>query len=369
MERTKQNLVVFSPWYDPFIHGGAEQMVREILKRIGREYNTTLITGLYDRKLPRKEQREGFFIRRIGFGFWWDKYIYSFLAPIYAIWYRPNIIHAVMESYGAIALVFSKYISPRAKRILTLQSADLDENHKQKQIGIRLFWKSMHKSPDVLTAISSYLAKRGQKFRNENDQVILTPNGIDFTKIPNSTRRDKNRVLCVARLNWAKGLNYLLEAWPDVLKQVPEAKLVFVSDGEKKSEMEQTIKEQGTGETITFAGKVTHDEVLQHMVKSEIFVLPSLAEGLGNVFFEAQACGLVPIGTNVGGIPDIISHEENGLLIEPKNSKQISEALVRLLKDDELRKKLADKAAVTVRKFDWNSVMETFRKIYAEEKR
>lgn len=362
--KERPTLVVLSPWYEPYIHGGAEQMVREMLERLGPTYSTFLITGRYSRTLPRTETRNGFTIVRVGLGVAADKFLYPILAALHVRRFRPDVIHANMESYAGIALIFARYTAPYAKRILTLQSGDLDDPRKQRNVFIRLFWKSMHRTPHVLTAISSFLAARGDRLRAGMSKTLLTPNGVDLSHVPTASVRVPQRVVCVARLNWAKGLDYLLEAWPAVLTNFPKATLRFVGDGEKRQEMEKRIAELGIGDSISFAGKVTHDVVLKEMSEAEVFVCPSLAEGLGIVFIEAQACGLPTIGTRVGGIPDIIEHEKTGLLIEPKNSEQISAAIMRVLGDRAFAAQLVENAKESVHTFEWDKVMQTIDEVY-----
>src|SRR3989339_949815 len=159
----KKKLVILSVNYEPYM-SGAEQMVREILERLGEKYATTLLTARFDKKLPFYEKRAGFEIFRLGVGHKIvDKFLYPVLAAIKTRDLRPDIAHAVMESYAGGALVIIKYLYPKAKRILTLQSGDLDDNRKQKNHLIKLTWKIIHRSPHIITAISSFLARRAER--------------------------------------------------------------------------------------------------------------------------------------------------------------------------------------------------------------
>jgi len=344
---------------------GAEQMVKQVLERIGPKYETTLVTGLYDSKLPRHDDRGGFEIIRVGIGHKQiDKILYVFLAPFVARGLKPDIVHAIMESYAGGALAILKYIYPKAKRILTLQSGDLDDDEKQKVFYINFFWKAIHTLPNIVTAISTALAARAERLGVKQENLFITPNGLYFDDVPQNVQKIPGQVICVGRLSWEKAHNNTLDAWVEVLKVFPEAKLVFVGEGPEREKIEKQISDLKLGDSVTLTGNVTHDEVLQKMSESEVFVCPSLAEGLGNVFIEAQACGVTPIGTRVGGIPDIIRHEENGLLIEPKNSSQIADSIIRLLKNDALRNKLRSKGLETSRKFEWQGILEKIEGIY-----
>jgi glycosyltransferase involved in cell wall biosynthesis len=366
LEENKKTVVILSAFYEPFM-SGAEQMAKEIVECLGGKYEMVLIAARLDRKLAKAEQWNNFKLVRVGIGHKKiDKFLYPLLAALAVRKVRPHIVHAIMESYAGGTLVIIKYLCPRIIRILTLQSGDLDDPSKQNKFLIRIFWRPIHNSPDRITAISNFLADRAKQLGVAEDKILITPNGVDLSKIPESVEKINKRVICVARFSWEKGLDYLIKAWPEVLKQEPQAKLVLVGEGDKRQEIESLIKELGIESSVELKGNLPHDQVLEELKKSEIFICPSLAEGLGIVFIEAQACGLAVIGTRVGGIPDVIQDMENGLLIEPKNSQAIERAIKKLLKDKELVSRLSGRALETVKKFDWGTVITQIDKLYQE---
>jgi len=362
MQKTK--LVILSAFYEPFM-SGAEQMVKEIVERLGGHYDMTLVAARLDRKLAKFEQRPNFKLVRVGIGHKkMDKFSYPLLAAIATRKLRPQIVHAIMESYAGGALVILKYLYPKAKRILTLQSGDLDSSVKQKKFLVKAFWKIIHRSPDKLTAISTFLAKRAENLGVSAEKISITPNGVDFSEVPPQLEKISNRVICVGRLSWEKAHCQTLKAWPDVLKSFPDATLVFVGEGPERTKIENLIKELNIGGSVKLTGNLPHKQTLEEIKKSEVFICPSLAEGLGIVFIEAQACGLAVIGTAVGGIPDVIQNNENGLLIEPNSSTAISEAIKKLLADKTLAARLAARALETVKKFSWERIIVEIENIY-----
>lgn len=363
---SKKKIVVLSAFYEPFM-SGAEQMVKEIVERLGDQYKMTLITARLDKSLPKMEKRKVFTLIRVGLGYRQvDKLLYPILSAIKVWRIKPKIVHAIMESYAGGALMLIKYLYPKSKRILTLQSGNLEDNIKQSQFLVKFFWRRIHQAPQIITAISLYLARRPERLGIDKGRVYITSNGIDLSHIPGQAEKISNRVIFLGRLSYEKGLDYLLAAWPQVLRQVPEAKLMLVGEGDKRTELERLIKEFNINDSVELKGNLPHGRALAEIKKSEIFICPSLAEGLGNVFIEAQACGVPPIGTNVGGIPDIIKDNENGLLIEPKNSEAIAAAIIKLLKDKELAKRLSLKGLETVKKFDWQNIIRSIDLIYQE---
>lgn len=364
MSIQKKSLVILSAFYDPYM-SGAEQMVKQIVENFGDKYEITLITGRYDKVNPKEEKRQTFKLVRIGIGHKQiDKLLYIILAPFVARKYKPDIAHAIMESYAGGALVFLKYVYPQTKRILTLQSGDLDDGKKQSVWYINLFWKIIHRSPDIVTAISTALAKRAIGLGVSEDRVFITNNGLDFSEVPEGISKESGRVICVGRLSWEKAHKYILNAWPQVLEKYAGSKLFFAGEGPERGSIENQIKEMGLQNSVILLGNLPHKQTLIEISQSEVFICPSLAEGFGNVFVEAQACGVPPIGTRVGGIPDIIQDGENGLLIEPKNSDQIAEAILRLFDDKELAERMGQMGKISSRKFEWKKILKDIDEIY-----
>ena len=363
MQGNKTKLVILSAFYEPYM-SGAEQMVKQVVEYFGDFYDLTLITGLYDVELKRLEKRSNFKIIRVGIGHHTiDKFLYPILANIQILKIKPQIIHAIMESYAGVGLYFSKFISD-AKRILTLQSGDLDDKRKQNNIFIKLFWRKIHKYPNLITAISNFLAERAINLGAKKEDVHVIPNGIDFKEVPKFLEKEKNRVICVARLSWEKGLDYLITAWSYVISKINDARLVIVGEGNKRAEIEKMINDLKINDSVLLMGNLPHNKTLEEISKSEVFICPSLAEGLGIVFIEAQACRVPVIGTRVGGIPDVIQNRENGILIESKSHTEISDAIIELLENKDLREQIIKNAEISVKKYSWDSILEKIHELY-----
>jgi hypothetical protein len=129
----KFKIVILSCFYDPQPTGGAEIMVKELLERLGGKYEFILVTAWFDKNVPKEETRENYRIIRVGLGHkTLDKFLFPLFGALKTREIKPDIVHAVMESYAGGALVVLKRIAPGIKRILTLQSGDLDDDKKQK---------------------------------------------------------------------------------------------------------------------------------------------------------------------------------------------------------------------------------------------
>ena len=344
---------------------GAELFIKEITKRLQDNYDFVVLTARFKKQLAEEEQQDGCLIKRMGFGlpFGLDKFYFMIFSPWLAIKLKPAIAHGVMESYAGVALIILRWLNKKIPTILSLQCGDLDHPKKQKKIP-KWLWRKIHTTPDYITAISSFLAKRAERLRASSKNIFIIPNGFDVNELPPKGKIVEKRVVCVARLSWEKGVVYLIEALAEIKKIYPSAHLVLVGDGPAEEKIQSLVEKLGLADIVFFKGFLPHRVVLKEISQGEVFVCPSLAEGLGNVFLEAQACGTPVIGTDVGGIPDIIQGGFNGLLIPAKNSQAIVEAVIKIFSDKNLAQRLTQNAQITVQKFAWPNIVSQVNDLY-----
>jgi len=172
---------------------------------------------------------------------------------------------------------------------------------------------------------------------------------------------EKKVVLFVGRLAEKKGVTYLIEA----MKKV-EALLVIVGSGPLEKDLKAQAAEQG--DKIQFIGAKTHEELKTVYASSDVFAMPSITatdgdrEGLPVVALEAMASGLPVIASRSGGIEEVISDGENGMLCGEKNIGQLRECMNRLLKDRELYQKIIRRGEDTVKQYDYQYIAGCYKK-------
>ncbi len=138
-----------------------------------------------------------------------------------------------------------------------------------------------------------------------------------------------------------KGYKELAEAINN-LTYLENIRFVIVGDGKYEDIFRETVKQEIKNGKVIMLGK--RDDVMNILTESDVFVLPTLHENLGNVFLEVFTVCIPSIGTNVGGVPEIIEDGETGILIPPYDSKALSEAILNLYNKRNLRKKMGLKA-------------------------
>lgn len=207
------------------------------------------------------------------------------------------------------------------------------------------------------------------KFHIIHNGVILKKSNlnVDQAELKNTlgVNKEDSLMICVANLYKEKGIDYLLKAMPEVLKNNTNVKLVIAGDGPLHEELNTLSKELSVSDNVKFLGK--RNDIDSLLSISDIFVLPSLGEGFPFVVLEAMAAGLPVVATNIGGIPEIINDGQEGYLVKPADSGAIAESLKKLLLDTELFKKIADNSKARVEKeFSLSKMIDGTLSVYNE---
>jgi phosphatidylinositol alpha-1,6-mannosyltransferase len=161
------------------------------------------------------------------------------------------------------------------------------------------------------------------------------------------------RVLAVARLvpeHAYKGVDTLLSAWPAILAQVPEAELVVIGEGPDRARLDGMARSLGLNGRVRFLGAVSDEHLARCYAEAAVFALPSRyrvgpraeGEGFGLVLLEAAAMGLPVVAGRSGAVPEVVRDGETGLLVDPEDPRAVAEAVVRLLADRDLARRLGE---------------------------
>jgi N-acetyl-alpha-D-glucosaminyl L-malate synthase BshA len=171
-------------------------------------------------------------------------------------------------------------------------------------------------------------------------------------------------IMTVATLHSRKGLQYLIQAFRQIAQKNAFAKLVLVGEGPQRRELERQIHQQHLDEKVFLLGQ--QKNIPQLLKSSDLFVLPSIKEAFGLVLLEAMAAGLPVIATRVGGIPEIIEDQKNGLLVESKSSDALVEAIFKLMKSKDLRQKLVMTGLKRVKIFALEKMITQTENVYSK---
>jgi glycosyltransferase involved in cell wall biosynthesis len=197
---------------------------------------------------------------------------------------------------------------------------------------------------DRIIAISeSVQAHLQEDFQAEKQNIRLVYNGIDMERLKLKEIRSRSEVKkrldvrdgpvigIIARLSDVKGHRYLIQAMHKLIKEFPDAQLLIVGEGRMERDLKILVQELGIGKNVIFIPKAAN--IPEYLYVMDVFVMPSLKEGLGLGLMEAMAWGKAVVGSRVGGITNLIRSRENGLLVDPQDPAGLCEAIKELIKD------------------------------------
>ena len=208
-------------------------------------------------------------------------------------------------------------------------------------------------------------------------KCIVIHSGIELDRYRELTIEEKNKlkkeigipedamvVGTAGRLISVKGPEFMIKASQHISLESPETYLVFAGDGPLKEDLQTLAKETGTDKNIIFLG--WRDDVPRILSVFDIFLLPSLNEGMGRVLAEAMALGKPIVASNVGGIPDLVIHGKNGYLVPPQNPEKLAKYTQLLLEDKDKREKMGRAGKEMASGFTHEAMVQKIARLYEE---
>ena len=252
-------------------------------------------------------------------------------------------------------------LSASMKRAGVVRTVALTHGHEvwwAKVFPFNLLLRRIGSTVDVLTYLGEFTRKAISKAlsaRAQSAMVKIAP-GIDvehFISTDASSLReslglaDKKVIVSVGRLVHRKGQDHLIEAMPEILKNVPRAHLLLVGEGPYREHLQNLVHQLKLESSVTFIGRIQYQDLPMYICVGDIFAMPSRSrlmglevEGLGIVYLEASSCGLPVLAGDSGGAPDAVIQNETGLVVSGTDNKQIASAAVALLTNLEASQKM-----------------------------
>jgi len=284
--------------------------------------------------------------------------------------FGPMIVH----THGTRAGFLGRMSLPKGVlSVYTEHRWDADY-HLENRINewLQLYWlKRLNQKTHLIIAVSNsvrdFLINRKLA---PDARIRVIHNGIDLQNAKSKMQKAKNSkgnhfiIGNVGNLNHQKGHEYLIEAMPEILEHYPHAMLEIIGEGEERKNLESKIQDLKLERHVTLLGKQV--DPMSFMAKWDLFVLPSVAETFGIVVLEAMSQKLPVVATQVGGVPDIIKHNKNGILVSPHSPESIAEATIELLSRPAKMEQLARNASDRVKDFDWKKIVSKVEREYLE---
>jgi glycosyltransferase involved in cell wall biosynthesis len=215
--------------------------------------------------------------------------------------------------------------------------------HTMASIHSALYKKIIKKA-----AVSFFLAPQLMELTKKKNSIffftsLITDQDISYHQM-NADMTSPINLLYVGRISNEKGLAYLVHAVKNLIQKGLVTNLTLCGEGKEKDELERLASELDIKNNIRFTGQIPWEKIKRIYSSHDIFVLPSLSEGVPKVILESMAAGLPVIATRIGGIPNLINQNENGILIPPKSPSAIANAVENIFKNRGLREEIIQNA-------------------------
>jgi glycosyltransferase involved in cell wall biosynthesis len=380
-----KRVLIFSLAYYPSFVSGAEVAIKEITDRISpSDIEFHLITLLFEKNAPRKENIDNVTVYRVGFGgAYLSKILYVPLAALKARSLNQKLKFDAqwsMMTYMLFPVVLAKMLGVRAPHVLTLEDGDPYEKVFQRWFIRPFAWllNRGFKTAAIVHAISNYLAT-WPKRRGYKGEVVVIPNGAsipvtqeypaaELAALKEKVGKQDGDVflITVGRLVHQKAQDMVIRALTLLPKNV---KYLLVGDGGDREMLEKLAKELGVSERVVFVGQVDRSETSKYRKISDIFVLPSRSEGQGISFLSTMAAGLPIVATQEGGIADFLydwkrnpDEKPTGWAVDVDAPEQIAEAVGDILAHPEkAREAVANARAMVTERYDWDNIAKGIR--------
>lgn len=288
---------------------------------------------------------------------------------------RPDIIHAhwIIPQGLIAALVKKLYGVPF---LVTSHGGDVFALQGKLSLAIR---RATLKNADKITVVSNAIKKEILTKIASNSTIEVVSMGVDSDRF-NPTQKDNSIkekygiegpfLLFVGRLVEKKGVRYLIESMPEIVKEFPKTKLLIIGRGTLEKELKDLTRKLESGENVIFTGEIANFELPKYYATADIFIGPSIIaeggdrEGLPVTFMEAMSCGAIIVTTDLEGNKDLILNNHSGFIISQRSTKHISDKVLELLKNRSLMSRIRNQAReIIVEKFDWEIISERYKDI------
>ena len=348
--------------------GGAEVLASQLLPALQeRGHEFTVVTSRRPSDRPHEEIYKGIPVHRFPF-----RENLNQLSQLVEIKQRiqnlkkqftPDLIHISAVERDHVFHLLTAHAYP-APLLITLHNVLTQEVEKSDSWLRRLItsadWVSCV-SVSVLTATRIMLPSIACR-----SSVIY--NALDISAVaPKAAPADAPQLLCLGRLKARKGFDVALTAFASICGRFPQVRLVVAGDGPERPSLERQAARLGIAEVVDFIGWVAPEDVPKVVAKATAVVMPSRHEPFGLVALDAALMARPIVASRVGGLAEVVTHQETGLLVEPEDSAGVAEALAFLLENHESAVEMGRVARERAQAvFSWNRCVSGYDELYQE---
>ena len=276
-------------------------------------------------------------------------------------------VHYAMP-HATSAYLAKKIIEDRIKFITTLHGTDITlvGNH---QSFYRITKFSIEES-DGVTCVSNYLKETTKKIFSTDKEMEVIHNFVDTEKYKRTSKnreniefvgRDEKVIMHISNFRPVKRIENIVKVFYLVSKEV-KSKLLLVGDGPDICRIRSLVCKLNLEDKVLFLG--IQENIIPLLNTSDVYMLPSKSEGFGLSALEALSCGVPVIGTNVGGLKEVVEHGRSGFIFDPGDIDSMSEAVIKILGSKEIRLKMGIESRKRAKLFDSKLIVPQYLKYY-----
>ena len=344
--------------------GGVGEHVWNIAVRLAKRHDVTLFGLNPNGKYPRCEVVDGVKVERFRHFYPSDSYFFSLELLLRLRQFEFDVVHG--HGYHAFPMHFAALA--KCKRFVVTTHFHGEGHSSFRDSLFRLFRPlgglTLRKA-DVVVAVSEFeKCLLCEKFKLDLDKVVVIPNGVDLDEFKGLKRRNRGfrSMLYVGRLEWYKGVHYLVEVLPKLPRDVV---LEIVGKGSLRGYLEERARRLGVLDRVFFYQDLPRCELLQKYVDADVFVLLSRFEAYSIVVAEALIAGTPCIVANSSALSEWIDDESCFGVDYPIEPGRLEETISRVL-DNMIQGKVATKKLVNVKILDWDDVVRRLENVYHE---
>lgn len=282
---------------------------------------------------------------------------------------KPDVVNAHYASTHGVIAAFANY----HPLVISVWGMDVIWDYGlHMPLLLKLPLHYALKRADLICSTSRFMMEKTLEIVTPNRPIEHIPFGINCELFKPSETPKEGKYTGQFRIGFVKALlrrygpDFLVKAMPRICREVPNARLIMVGRGEMKYKLQQLAAELGVAEKIEFIGFVPNEQLPEVMRSFDVIAHPSIypSESFGVVVVEASACGVPVVATMVGGVPEVCIDGKTGILVEPKNSAALAEAVIKLAKDRNLRESMGRAGReFVVGNYQWNGNVQTMLEI------
>jgi len=336
-------------------YAGAQEVVRTLVKYLASEECTPLVCSLRDGPLRHDIEKLGVKVEVLGARKYPVTSFFRFIGDLSRIrrqliqliaTHRIDVIQTHLLGILDFLVLTLFYGSPLRLVLWTVHNVKFlpGQQHwldKPRRIARRLLYRLTTRKVSGFIAVSEEVRLSILNQLGAIDAKVFTiSNGVDVTRFEQAGNKQAlcqelgleqgaHLAIVVGRLHEQKGHRHLIEAVPTIIDRFPQTRFLFIGEGELKASLEEQVKKLGLEQQIIFAG--IRQDVPEVLAAVDLFVLPSLWEGLSIALLEAMAAAKPIVATAVSGTNQVMISEKTGLLVPPNSSQALAEAILRIL--------------------------------------